>query len=181
MRRKNQIREYGKFVVGFWRHGRGSLLSVLCGLALSACVSTAPKMLNDRLAVITGRDTVRDNINNATRKTLVKAAAMTLDHGFRYFQIVGAPESARGDVTFVRPGADVTIKLYRQSEINPQRPGVWDAESIAAGKLRNDAAITAQAAPIPAEPASAIQASTKSNALTPKCTVYGCVWQRDFP
>ena len=133
-------------------------------------------MLDDRLAVIAGRDTVGDNINNATRKTLVKAAAMTLDHGFRYFQIVGASESARGDVSFIRPGADVTIKLYRQSEINPQRPGVWDAVSIATGKLRNDGAAPAQTAVITAGPASAIPASTKSNALTPKCTVYGCVW-----
>jgi len=175
------MRKYREFVVGFWRRGQNILLGALCGFALSACVSTAPKMLNDRLAVIAGRDSVGDNVNNATRKTLVKAATMTLDHGFRYFQIVGGPESVRGDVSFIRPGADVTIKLYRQSEINPQRPDVWDAESIAAGKLRNDAAITAQAAAIPSGPASAIPASTKSKALTPKCTVYGCVWQRDFP
>jgi hypothetical protein len=181
MRRKNQMREYETFVVGFWRAGHGILLGVFCGCALSACVSTAPKMLNDRLAVIAGRDTVGDNINDATRKTLVKAAAMTLDHGFRYFQIVGAPESVRGDVSSIRPGADVTIKLYRQSEINPQQPGVWDAESIGAGKLRKNAAAPSQAVVIPAGPASAIPASTKSNTLTPKCTVYGCVWQRDFP
>ncbi|HEV7924381.1 MAG TPA: hypothetical protein VGR14_03440 [Verrucomicrobiae bacterium] len=139
-------------------------------------MSTAPKMLDDRLAVISGRDTVGDNISNATRKTLVKAAAMTLDHGFRYFQIVGATESVRGDVSFVRPGVDVTIKLYRQSEINPQRPGVWDAENIAAGKLRNYTAMPVEAVAIPHGPPSAIPASTKSNALTPKCTVYGCVW-----
>jgi hypothetical protein len=170
------MRKYREFVVAFWRHGRNILLGALCGFALSACVSTAPKMLNDRLAVIAGRDSVGDNVNNATRKTLVKAATMTLDHGFRYFQIVGGPESVRGDVSFIRPGADVTIKLYRQSEINPQRPGRWDAEDIAAGKLRNYRAMPAEASAIPPGPPSAISASTKSNALTPKCTVYGCVW-----
>lgn len=96
-----------------------------CGLMLSACMHKAPAMYSERTAVISGRGTAGDSENDAIRKTLTKAAAMTLDHGFRYFQIA----------TPIKPGINVAINVYRDGEINPKKPGIWDAERIAQGDM----------------------------------------------
>jgi hypothetical protein len=148
MQQKIQMRNYREFVVAVWRLSGSILIAALCGFALSACVSAAPKMLNERTAVISGRATVGDNPSNATRKTLFRAAAMTLDHGFRYFQIIRPQNTGaiHGGDSPIQPGVNVTIKLYREGEISPHRPGVWDAENIAAGNTGKNANLSARAA-----------------------------------
>ncbi len=35
---------------------------------------------------------------------------------------------------FVKPGVEATIKMYRQGEIDPKAPGVWDAQAVLATK-----------------------------------------------
>jgi hypothetical protein len=178
MRQKIQMRKYRKFSFAVWRLSRSILIAGLYGFALSACMSAAPKMLDQRTAVISGRATVGDNPNNAARKTLIRAAAMTLDHGFRYFQIMRSQnsESIYGGVSPIKPGVNVTIKLYREGEINSQRLGVWDAENIAAGNTGRNASLSAGGAATLPNRRSTTTAPIKSNITTPNCTVYGCTW-----
>jgi hypothetical protein len=35
-------------------------------------------------------------------------------------------------VPLIKPGMDITVRMYRDGEINIQQPGVWDAQSILA-------------------------------------------------
>ena len=40
-------------------------------------------------------------------------------------------------VTYIHPGRDVTVRMYRQNEIDPkQDPNVWDAEDVIATAAR---------------------------------------------
>jgi hypothetical protein len=171
------MRKYREFSVAVWRPSRITFIAALCGCALSACMSAAPKMLNERMAVISGRATVGDNPSNAARKTLIRAAAMTLDHGFRYFLIIRSQnaESIYGGVSPIQPGVNLTIKLYREGEINPQRPGVWDAENIAAGNTGKNASLSAGGAATLPNRRSTATAPIKSN-TTPNCSTDGCTW-----
>ena len=36
------------------------------------------------------------------------------------------------DIPYVRPGVDITIRMYRQGEIDPSQPGVWRADETVA-------------------------------------------------
>ena len=101
------------------------LINVYLGCAmLLGCAHPAP-VLHGRVTTISGRGTGQLSEDEATRKVLVVAAAITLDHGYRYFEIAGP----------VRPGADVTVRIYGTGEISPKRPGVWDADAVAAGQF----------------------------------------------
>lgn len=62
---------------------------------------------------------------DARETVLIEAASITVDHGYRFFKLM----------TPVRPGADVTIRVYGQREIDPHVPGVYDANAIAAGQI----------------------------------------------
>jgi hypothetical protein len=94
-------------------------------------------MRSDRPVVISGKSTMGISVRDATQKILLKAARLTLDHGCRYFKIVESPNAYPNGTSTpsIRPGADVMIRIYRQGEIDPYSPRVWDAQSIAAGKL----------------------------------------------
>ena len=117
-------------------HGRRIVVSVLCGLALAACAHHMRPMFNDRTAVISGKRTVGDSTGEATQKLLIQAARLTLDHGFRYFRIANSQNvPGGGDALSIRPGADVTIEVYREGEIDPRSRGVWDAQNIGAGRM----------------------------------------------
>lgn len=93
-------------------------------------------MPHERTIVISGRSTVGESRNDVTTKMLIFAARLTLDHGFRYFRVVGSPNaSTRQRTLSIFPGADVTIEVYRDGEISQRSPGIWDAENIGAGDL----------------------------------------------
>jgi len=117
--------------------GRGLALlaptAALCAALLSSCAHPAPVMLNGRTAVISGRQTIDDSMNDASRKVMIEAAAITLDHGYRYFELADP----------VRPGADVTIRVLGTGEVGAHTAGVWDADAIAAGELPPNAASAA--------------------------------------
>ena len=112
--------------------GRPILLTALCALALSACAHPIAPMRNDHTIMISGKRTAGNSDREAAQKMVIAAARMTLDHGFRYFEFVGAANSYGSGPPAIRPGVDVTIRVYRT---DPHRPGVRDAESVAAGAL----------------------------------------------
>src|SRR5215469_7442400 len=93
-------------------------------VVVAGCAHPIPA-LHGQSVVISGRGTVHDGLDDATRKVLVEAAAITLDHGYRYFEVTEP----------IRPGANVAIRLYGAREINPRAVGVYDASSIAAGQV----------------------------------------------
>ena len=109
-------------------HGRPFLALALCGAVLFGCAHPAPAVFHQGTAVISGASTAHESARDARRKVFVEAAAITLDHGYRYFEIVGTPNA-------IRPGADVTIRVFGAGEAGPQKPGVWDAEAIGAGRF----------------------------------------------
>lgn len=86
-------------------------VAMLCG-----CAHPIP-VLHSRTAVISGWSTAQDTSGVAARKALAKAAAITLDHGYRYFEIVSP----------VRPGTKLTIRLYEAGEAGAASPNVHDA------------------------------------------------------
>ena len=96
----------------------------LCACVLAGCAHRAPPSVRNDTAVISGRNTVHASANETMRTVLVEAAAITVDHGYRYFKLM-AP---------VRPGADVPIRVFGAGEA-PDAPNVYDADAIAAGRL----------------------------------------------
>ena len=119
------------------RLGRGIVFGGLCLLALAACAHRIAPMRGDHTVVISGHRIVGSNADMVTKNALVAAARLTLDHGCRYFKVLGAKNNylRRNAPLALRPGADVTIAVYREGEIDPQSPDVWDAQNIAAGGL----------------------------------------------
>ena len=68
---------------------------------------------------------------------MIDAAAITLDHGYRYFEIVGAEGMSANlsALPTIRPGTDVTIKVFEAGEVDPRPPLAWDAQAIAAEEV----------------------------------------------
>jgi hypothetical protein len=148
-------------------------------------------MRDDRTAVIPGRYTEGGSATVLLKNTLFQAARITVDHGFRYFEIVGSRYQASGEnrkagaldknnswndsrFPFIQPGADVTIKVFRTGEIDSRIAGIWDAQQI----------LTSGVSDVPAGsgPTTAIQQlyqssnPTRQTPLRPRCTAYGCDW-----
>ncbi|HWY14065.1 MAG TPA: hypothetical protein VNX86_02885 [Rhizomicrobium sp.] len=122
-------------------HMRGAAWRVLAvgvfGVMLLGCAHHAPAVIRQRMVVISGKGTAQDNPKDAARKVLIEAAAITLDHGYRYFEIVGAEGMSANSSALptIRPGTDVTIKVFGAGEVDPRPPSVWDAQAIGAGEL----------------------------------------------
>jgi hypothetical protein len=113
------------------------MIIAMFGAMLLGCAHHAPAVLHQRMVVISGKGTAQDNPRGAARKVLIEAAAITLDHGYRYFEIVGAEGMSTNSSALptIRPSADVTIKLFGAGEVNPRPPLVWDAQAIGAGEI----------------------------------------------
>jgi hypothetical protein len=114
--------------------GARVLAVALFGVMLLGCAHHAPAVLHQNVAVISGKGTAGYNAADAERKILIEAAAITVDHGYRYFEIV-AGDVRSNSALLIRPGADVTIKLFGAGEVDPHAAGVWDALAIGAGQL----------------------------------------------
>ncbi len=136
----------------------------------------APPMLTERTVIISGRETSALSASDATQLVLVKAAETTIDHGFRYFQIMDADSvvADRSGNKLILPGASVTIKVYRKGDINPRTSGIVDAQDIAEHMQARVVSV-----PMPTKghaPAIAVQPNAHSGMPAPHCTVYGCTW-----
>ena len=107
--------------------GRRVLAVGVFGVMLLGCAHHAPATLHQRMTVISGKGTSQDNPKDAARKVLIEAAAITLDHGYRYFEIVGAPSMSLDSSALptIRPGADVTIKVFGAPASRVGRTGDW--------------------------------------------------------
>jgi hypothetical protein len=86
---------------------------------LAGCAHPVPT-LHGREVVISGWNTAQDTTDAATRKVFSEASAITLDHGYRYFEVLSP----------VRPGVKVTIRLYEAGESPPASPNVHDATLV---------------------------------------------------
>ena len=183
--------------MGWWnlRLCKDSLLvcGILCAVGLASCIGPAPAMRDERTAVVSGRDTTGLSTAGAIRKALLQAARITVDHGFRYFKIVeprGQDETyahsamalrlgsswAADGVSLIRPGADVTIKVFRSGEMAATAAGIWDAEYLLTSgvpdralRIENPAATQLQ---VPSPPGT----QGLPGARAPRCTIYGCDW-----
>src|ERR1700692_2780405 len=123
------------------------MLGLLCGPGIAGCFAPPPARRDDGTAVISGHDTAGYSASNAVRRTLLQAARVTVDHGFRYFQIVDSRRQyagysdrasspglgnswAVGGASLINPGVDVTIRAFRSGEISTRGAGIWDAQEI---------------------------------------------------
>src|SRR5207302_7780654 len=97
----------------------------IVAVALAACAHHAPAAIHGNTTVISGRNTAHASAADATRTVLVEAAAIAVDHGYRYFELM----------TPVRPGADVTIRVYGNGNIDVGTANIYDADAIAAGQM----------------------------------------------
>jgi hypothetical protein len=92
---------------------------MLGAAAVTGCAH--PMMqLHGRDVVITGRNTVQATPDAATRIIMAEATRITLDHGYRYFEILGA----------IRPGAKTPIRLYAAGDPIPSSANVHDANQL---------------------------------------------------
>ena len=138
---------------------------------LAACASHMPPLRADGTAVILGSKTDGMSGPDAMRTVLTAGARVTVDHGGRYFRIVGMG-SPYGTNLSVRPGANVAIRVYRQGEIEPHAPGVWDAQQI----LTRGPPASATAANAVVSPSQRTYAPAAPGKLTPHCNALGCEW-----
>jgi hypothetical protein len=149
---------------------RSAALLAPCMLVLAACVSSVHPLRGDGTALIAGSDTAGMSAPRAANTVLVEAARLTMDHDARFFRIVQVGDATTAlsapRAPAIRPGADVTIKLY-DSEPDEGAAG-WDAQKILAGDLTGVSIAFAAAQPVPA------RGAPPSAPL--HCTAYGCNW-----
>lgn len=69
----------------------------------------------------TGQGNATTNCFMGTCRTTANANAMT--YGGGAYEVI-------------RPGSDVQVRFYREGEIDPATPGLWDAQSIIAAQPR---------------------------------------------
>lgn len=103
--------------------------AVLAAVIVASCAHHAPATIHDQTTVISGHNTVHASAADARETVLIEAASITVDHGYRLFQLM----------TPIRPGADVTIRVYGKGEVDPHAPNVYDADAIAAGRMPGSA------------------------------------------
>jgi len=145
--------------------------------ALSACASDVPPLRDDRTAVIPGNDTADVDPKEARHTVLLEGARITVDHGYQYFTVVSrdvwTPSGTvhAGTDSAIRPGEDVTIKVFHDGEV-PPGGNVFDAQRLLTGGAEGSSAPFVFA---PA-PYSAGTPGASPRAPMPRCTAYGCDW-----
>jgi hypothetical protein len=73
-------------------------LAALLTITLAGCTTAKTMMLNDRTALISGRDSGWGDQADVRRKILVTAAQMAKARGFELFQIVGVEDATKSGV-----------------------------------------------------------------------------------
>jgi hypothetical protein len=112
--------------------------SVVVTVLLVACsrVGADTLMLDSSTAIISGRGNALlfPGRSEVFQATLVQAAKTATERGFRFFSITSTSDVSEtvriSQSDFFKPGIDVVVKMYRANEVDPNRAGIWDAESI---------------------------------------------------
>ena len=105
---------------------------LLSAFLLFGCVSHAPIWENPRGVVVSGKDMAGLTPAAAYQAMLARAARLTVDHGYRYFTVTD-PSLPAKDGT-LKPGANITIRVFHEGGTRYPAPGVWDAFMLLADK-----------------------------------------------
>lgn len=127
-------------------------------LVLGGCTAPHTTMLADDSALISVFGSGPDDREKVVQNALAQAARATAAQGYRYFIILKAQDVSRmgtmivhdqtgprsgpnnigkpgtnyvtfsRNVTYLRPGLDITIRMFREGEIDPLIMGVWNIE-----------------------------------------------------
>src|ERR1700722_2770399 len=145
---------------------------------VTACASSEPDLRDDRTAVVPGRETSDLNQAEARHAVLLEAAHIAVDHGYQYFIVlrrdVWTPSGSlhAGSDSAIRPGDDVTIKVFHSGELPPGTRDVFEAQRLLASGASQAQSIAPVYVPQPAgSPAQQGGPTTAAH-----CTAYGCDW-----
>ena len=86
-----------------------------------AAQDATTRSIVDTPSTTTGQGSATTNCFMGTCRTSLNTSATT---------------SGGGAYEIIRPGADVQVRFYRDGEIDPSTPGLWDAQSIIAAQPR---------------------------------------------
>ena len=118
---------------------------------LGGCAAPHSTMLADDSALISVFGSSPNDREMVIQAALAEAARTTAAQGYRYFIIIKAQDVSRmgtmtahdqtgarkpganyvtfsRNVTYLRPGIDITIRMFREGEIDPQIMGVWNTD-----------------------------------------------------
>ena len=112
-------------------------LTLLLLLALTACVSPAPRLAAGGIGIVTAKQTAGLSDEAARREVLARAARVTIDHGYRYFILLPAanqPAARTGTAATIHAGQAQRFRIVRRA---PAGAEVWDAYRLL---TRNSAA-----------------------------------------
>ena len=133
---------------------RLGLLGIVLALALVGCTQASTAMLDDRTAIISASGGTAVSMAEVQQRAFLEAAKLTQAKGFRYFVLLGVSDASRtgaivnrgatfdggGGTTFqgpssvvpvIMPGANITIRMFRETE-KPSGDGTWDSVAIIA-------------------------------------------------
>jgi len=127
-------------------------------LVVGGCAVPHTTMLADDSALISVSGSGPDDRERVIQDALAQAARATAAQGYRYFIILKAQDVSRmgtmsvhdqtgprtapnniskpgtnyvtfsRNVTYLRPGLDITIRMFREGEIDPLIMGVWNTD-----------------------------------------------------
>ncbi|HXJ02395.1 MAG TPA: hypothetical protein VNH44_14325 [Micropepsaceae bacterium] len=153
---------------------RKILILAAAALLLGGCVAPNSVMLADDSALISAHGSSPADREKIIQDVLAIAAKTTAAHGYRYFIILKAEDASRAgtmflpdrpgtrtapsnlsrpganysqlsrNVSYLRPGLNITIRMFREGEIDPTIKGVWNTDGTMGPSLEK--------APNPKEP-----------------------------
>ena len=118
------------------------------GSALNT-VQATPRMLDDHTVAISGSGVGTDTMSSVQQEVFRTAARTAKSAGYQYFVIlneqktqVPGPSSSYGSKhsrrthQLAEPRDEVTARFYRIGEIDPNQPGLFNADNVLAESAR---------------------------------------------
>ena len=121
--RQIKVRRTRLWLNAIMRVSRISLILALVA-TLAGCAHHQPVWSQETVIRIPGKASQGLPPGSVLSRMLILAARTTVDHGYRYFELMSP----------VRPGVDVPIRVFGSGE-SPHASNVYDADAIAAGQL----------------------------------------------
>ncbi|MCG4256797.1 hypothetical protein [Acetobacter senegalensis] len=123
-------------------------------LCLSGCadissalntVEVTPHMLDDHTVAISGSGSGTDSMSSVQQAVFRSAATTAKSSGYQYFLVlneqktqVPGPSSSYGSkksrhtYQLMQPREELTARFYRTGEVDPNQPGVFNADTVLA-------------------------------------------------